>query len=92
MSSSGSYAAAVVENGYIYMYAEAEDEGTEWSRIDSTGPQSWEAVAMSENGQHVYAAAYGGYLYGSHDFGKTWTRDVHGPESDAAGLQHLSAP
>ena len=73
MSANGAYAAAVVEDGYIYVY---NFNNSTWTRADSAGFRTWKAVSISETGQYMYAAVEDGYVYGSSNSGQDWTRDV----------------
>ena len=81
-SADGSHAAAVVEDGYIYVYKAPPvpnpnpDPNNGWTRVESAGFRTWNAVSVSNTGTHIYAAVYGGYVYGSSDSGATWKRDV----------------
>jgi len=56
----------------------SSDYGDNWSAVTTAPLQTWQAVAMSDDGQHRTACSKGtagtvGQIYVSHDSGATWT-------------------
>jgi len=78
VTADGRYQTAAAEGDYIYT---SSDYGATWSHTTNDSPVAdWLSVAMSTDGQHQTAVANGlfnadlpnGYIYCSHDYGKTW--------------------
>lgn len=70
MSASGSFAAAVEKDGYIYI---SSDNGSTWSQITGTGYQNdWNCISCSSNGTKIIATT-GSATFISSDSGTSWT-------------------
>ncbi len=67
-STDGTKAAAVVNNGQVYV---STDAGVTWTARESN--RVWSAVACSADGTKLVAAVNGGQIYVSSDLGMTWT-------------------
>jgi len=78
MSSDGQKIAAMVEDGHIYTGTVSEDGSTStWTDRSTAGSaiagnKTWEAIAMSSDGQKIAAVVQHGHLYTSSDEGATW--------------------
>jgi photosystem II stability/assembly factor-like uncharacterized protein len=70
MSASGSFAAAVEEDGYIYI---SSDNGSTWSQITGTGYQNdWNCISCSSDGTKIIATCRSATFI-SIDNGTSWT-------------------
>jgi hypothetical protein len=77
-SSDGTKAAAIVNNGLIYI---SSDSGVTWSSHGSS--QSWTGIASSSDGTKLAATTFG-QIYVSIDSGLNWS--PHGPNTNWSGV------
>ena len=80
MSATGQYQVAIARMSYTYIYL-SDDYGQTWNPTgedirDPTNEETvfeWLSIAMTANGQYMYAINILGSLYGSSDYGHTWS-------------------
>jgi photosystem II stability/assembly factor-like uncharacterized protein len=76
VSKSGQFVVAAPATTANLFYS--SDYGHTWMYTD-TSSHIWNALAMSESGQYVIAAYYGGNIYASSDYGHTWKLSAGSP-------------
>ncbi|MEI6627414.1 MAG: LamG-like jellyroll fold domain-containing protein, partial [bacterium] len=74
MSSNGNYQVLGANGATIPLYF-SNDGGTSWTAMPVSA--SWDSVAISGDGSHITALAYGN-VYSSPDYGVTWTTTAMG--------------
>src|SRR5690606_9648325 len=64
-------------NGYVYI---SNNTGASWREVDPAGkgPQAWNSVTITKDGQVITASATDGYVYLSTDGGDSWVQKTFG--------------
>eukprot|EP01032_Pedospumella_encystans_P026311 gene26311-29721_t len=61
----------------LSIFQNSSTNSTSYSWLLTSAPSgSYEAIACSDNGQHVVAGNYHGYLFTSNDYGATWNQSL----------------
>ena len=79
VSASGQYQVACYQSA-VNIYVSA-DYGNSWTAYNTTSPVGYNCVYVSASGQYQSAGVYGGVMYRSSDYGKTWALPSTDPGS-----------